>query len=122
MTEVIQWRNPDWYCHGVLDGEIPVEWVFENEQALAFRPPPDHRNDQYATHLLVIPKRHVVTLLELGIADGELLAGLMGAVQGAAHALGLDSDAHGFILRANVLPPYQHTGHIHLHILAGERA
>jgi len=119
MADAIRWKNPDWYCNGVLDGSKPVERVFENEQALAFHAPPDHHNEQFKTHVYVIPKRHVMTLLDLGIADGALLAGLLAAVQGAAHALGLDTAGNGFILRANVLPPHQHTGHIHIHILAG---
>ena len=121
MADAIRWKNSDWYCNGVLDGSTPVARVFENEQALAFHAPPDHHNEQFKTHVYVIPKRHVATLLDLGIADGELLAGLMAAVQGAAHALGLDTAGNGFQLRANVLPPDQHTGHIHLHLLSGQR-
>lgn len=121
MTQTIHWKNGDWYCHGVLDGALSVDRVYENEQALAFRAPPDHRNEAYDTHLIVIPKRHIVTLLDLGPADQQLITGLFDAVKGAARALDLDHDGRGFILRANVLPPQQHTGHIHLHMLSGAR-
>lgn len=113
------WKNDDWFCHGILDGSLPSEHVYENDAALAFRPPKGHRNKKYADHLIVIPKRHVETLLDLGGGDALLIAGIVDAIAGAARATGLDE--RGFFARANVLPPYQGTGHIHVHLLSGKR-
>jgi histidine triad (HIT) family protein len=115
-----EWKNPDWYCHGILDGTLPSDLVYENQHAVAFRAPKGHRNKKYDCHVIVIPRRHVETLLDIGPSDGELLAGLMDAIHGAAQALVLDK--RGFFVRANVLPPYQGTGHIHVHLLSGRRA
>ena len=67
-------------------------------------------------HVLVIPKRHVPTLLDPGPDDAPLVMALLDAVQGTARALGLETG--GFYLHINCLPPYQHTGHLHWHVRA----
>ena len=119
-TANVQWDRDDWYCHGVLDGALPVRRIHETEETLAFWAPDGHRlNDEYETHIYVIPKRHVATVLDLRPEDAGLLQALFGTIQTVANKLELDK--RGFFIRANVMPPYQHTGHIHLHLLSGER-
>lgn len=119
-TSRANWTRDDWYCHGVLDGTLRVDRIYENDQALAFYSPPGHDlSDQYQTHVYVIPKQHVTTLLDLTSAHASLIQGLFDAIQAVAAKLGLDE--RGFFVRWNVMPPYQHTGHIHLHLLSGER-
>jgi histidine triad (HIT) family protein len=112
------WKNQDWFCHGILDGTIAVERVYENAEAVAFRAPPGHRNRKYAQHLIVIPRRHLETLLDLGGDGAAVASGLLDAVRGAAAAAGIDRT--GFFVRANVMPPYQGTGHVHMHLLSGK--
>jgi len=112
------WKKQDWFCHGILDGALPSESVYETGDVLAFRAPKGHRNKKYDQHIIVIPKRHVETLLDLGKDDASLAADLLGAIQATAIGCGLDRD--GFFVRANVLPPYQGTGHVHLHLLSGK--
>jgi histidine triad (HIT) family protein len=102
----------------VLTGEQPVERVYENEHVLAFHVREEERKKKRAVHVIVIPKRHVPTLLDLGPGDAPLVMALLEAVQGVARALGLD--ASGFYLRVNCLPPYQHTGHLHWHVIANQ--
>lgn len=119
-TASVKWSRDDWYCHGVLDGTLPVERIYENAEALAFYSPPGHDlSDKYETHIYVIPKRHVLTLLDLTPGDSVLIQGLLDAIQTVARTVGLDE--RGFFVRWNVMPPYQHTGHIHIHLLSGER-
>ena len=110
------WTRSDWYCEGVLSGRDPVARVYENDQALAFHVSGERRQPGRAAHVMVIPRRHVPTLLDLGLDDAPLVMALLDAVQGAARTLGLDRG--GFYLRVNCLPPYQHTGHLHWHLIA----
>ena len=112
------WARPDWYCQSVLSGAQPVERVYESEQVLAFHVRGERRKKRRAVHVMVIPKRHVPTLLDLGPGDASLVMALLEAVQGAARALGLDKS--GFYVRVNCLPPYQHTGHLHWHVIVDE--
>jgi histidine triad (HIT) family protein len=120
-TNSVKWQRDDWYCHGVLDGTLTVDRIYENDQAVAFWAPAGHHlNDEYEIHVYVIPKRHVTTILDLQPGDAALLLGLTEAIQAVSNKLNLAE--RGFFIRANVMPPYQHTGHIHLHLLSGERA
>jgi len=116
-ARTIAWKNADWFCFGILDGSVPVERLYESNLALAFVAPAGHRNKKYDVHVLVIPKQHVETLLD--VRDPVLAAALVDAIAEAARALRLEE--HGFFVRANVLPPYQGTGHAHLHLLSGKR-
>lgn len=115
---VMEWKNADWFCNGILDGTLPAERLYENWHALAVLAPKGHRNKKYDVHALVIPKQHVETLLDIE-SGSELPRALLEAVAAAARALHLDE--RGFFVRANVLPPYQGTGHAHIHILSGKR-
>jgi histidine triad (HIT) family protein len=118
-TESVKWQREDWHCQ-VVNGTFPVERIYENDEAIAFWSPPGHDlNDQYETHIYVIPKRHIATLLDLKPEHAAVMQGLLEAIQTVSRQLGLDE--RGFFIRANVMPPYQHTGHIHLHLLSGER-
>jgi histidine triad (HIT) family protein len=109
----VSWERPDWYCQEILNGRTAVSHVYENDHALAFHAPNRGRNQ--SVHVLVIPKQHVETLLDLGPDDATLVMALLDAVQGTARALRLDQS--GFYLRINCLPPYQHTGHLHWHVI-----
>ncbi|MDH5297233.1 MAG: HIT domain-containing protein, partial [Nitrospirota bacterium] len=45
------------FCQ-IVEGNIPAKTLYENEHAMAF----DDINPQARVHMLVIPKRHVVSL------------------------------------------------------------
>ena len=119
-TSNVQWQRDDWHCQ-VVRGEFPVDRIYEDDSTLAFWSPHGHQIDEdYDTHVYVIPKRHVTTILDLTPEDAPLLQALFSTINLVAQKLGLGE--RGFYIRANVMPPFQHTGHIHIHLLAGERA
>lgn len=119
-TAKVTWQRDDWYCHGVLDGTLAVQRIYENDDVVAFHAPAGHQlNEEYDVHVYVIPKRHITTVLDLRPEDSALVMRLLEAIQTVAAMLELDE--RGFYIRANVMPPFQHTGHIHIHLLSGER-
>lgn len=65
-------------------------------------------------HVVVIPKRHVASILAPEAMDGVLLTSMVQAVQEAARALGLDQT--GFYVRTNAAAPGV-TPHMHWHII-----
>lgn len=100
----------DWYCEDVLSGKIEVKKVWEDERVLAF-----HRPEPLAPiHVVVIPKKHVPSLLDPSALDGELLSSMVKAIQHTARELGLDKS--GFFVRANAAGPGV-TPHMHWHII-----
>lgn len=102
------------FCKMVA-GEIKPDIVYENDQILAFR---DIR-PQAPTHILIIPKRHIATLDDLGPENAALAGELLFAVQHVAKLENL-ADGHRTVIncRAN---GGQEVYHLHLHLLGGRR-
>lgn len=109
MSERLPTKRRDWYCEDVLSGKLPVKRVWEDEHVLAFH----HPMPQSEIHVVIIPKKHVVSLLDPQALDGELLISMLRAVQEVAHTLSLDDK--GFQLQANAAAPGV-TPHMHWHL------
>ena len=103
--------KPDWYCDEVIPRLIDIEVVTETEHVLAFRPPiPGFGRE----HVIVVPKQHVRSLLEL---DADTATRLLAVVQRVAQ--GVVERQGGCQVLTN-LGDEQHNRHLHLHIAAGE--
>ncbi len=101
------------FCR-IAAGEIPATRVAETGEVLAFR----DVNPQAPTHVLLIPKHHVVaSAAELGAAHGALLGELFALAAKIARDEKLEQ---GWRLVTNVGP---HAGqtvhHLHVHLLGG---
>jgi histidine triad (HIT) family protein len=117
------WEKPDpeHTFRGRLDGTRAKadEVVYEDDDVFAFRHNVDpSREEWWEVHVVIIPKKWVPTLLDFGIGDAKLWARLVAGIQRVALLLGLYEK--GFMIRMGVLPPYQHTEHVHIHILSGK--
>jgi histidine triad (HIT) family protein len=100
----------------IIDGEIPSKLVYENDDVIAFH----DLNPQAPTHILVIPRKHISTLLDSTDGDTELLGKLQAAAIEIARQQELDQD--GFRLVTNCLEGAgQSVFHIHVHLLGGRR-
>jgi len=98
----------------IVAGQIPAETVYEDDEILAFR----DINPQAPVHVLVIPKRHVATLNDIGESDADLMGKLALAAVKVAKAEGLDS--RGYRLVTNCLEEAgQAVFHLHTHLLGG---
>jgi histidine triad (HIT) family protein len=100
----------DWYCEDVLSGNLEVRRLWEDERVLAFH----HPQPVAEIHVVVIPKRHVPSILDPLAIDGALLASMVAAIQHTAQELGLDHA--GFYVRCNAAAPGV-TPHMHWHIV-----
>ncbi len=73
---------------------------------------------QAPTHILVIPRKHIATLLDTEPADSALLGRMQATAIELARTEGLAKD--GFRLVTNTLAQAgQSVFHIHLHLLGG---
>ena len=103
----------DIYCDWILSGKLPVEVVAETEEVLAFH----HSRPFWPVHLVVIPKAHTPSLVDLGEGGEELLAKIMKVVrQLAAQA----TEEHGACRVLTNLGEYQDSKHLHFHICSGD--
>ncbi len=113
--------DPDHTFRGRLDGTRAKadEIVYQDDRVFAFRHNVDPSKEEWwEIHVVIIPKKWFPTLLDLTLGDAEIWHALISGIQKVALTLGLHEK--GFMIRMGVLPPYQHTEHIHIHILAGK--
>ena len=99
----------------IIAGEIPSTKVYEDAYTYAFR----DINPQAPTHILVIPKKHVASIAEIGeLQDEEAAACLRAVAQIASDA----SLSGGFRVISNCGPDAcQSVPHLHFHILGGRK-
>lgn len=83
----------DFYCDEVLSGRTLVEKVFETENVLAYH----HTRPYYPVHIVVIPKKHISSLLTLEQSDNELLIELMDVVKKWHHKCNLSMELAGYL-------------------------
>lgn len=103
----------DFYCDEVLSGRTVVDVVRETATVLAFH----HTRPFWPVHIVVVPKRHVPSLVDLGDAGPDLLADLMGVVRDVAREV---TEAHGAARVLTNLGAYQDSKHLHFHVNSGE--
>lgn len=99
----------------IIRGEVPARIVHDDEMCLAFH----DVAPQAPTHVLVIPKRPIASLAEIGPADAGLLGHLVVVATQIAARLGLGD---GYRLVVNCGPDGgQSVDHLHVHLLGGRR-
>jgi histidine triad (HIT) family protein len=118
-----EWEKPDptHTFRGRLDGTRAKadEVVYQDDDVFAFKHNVDpSREEWWEIHVVIIPKKWVPTLLDIGLGEAAIWNKLIGGIQKVATALNLYEK--GFMIRMGVLPPYQHTEHVHIHILSGK--
>ncbi|MGZ8582238.1 MAG: histidine triad nucleotide-binding protein [Actinomycetota bacterium] len=94
--------------------EIPAEIVRESDRVVAFR----DMNPQAPTHILLIPKEHVISLADLSDHHGDVLIDIAQAATQLARAEGIADS--GWRLVSNVgVDAGQTVFHLHFHLLGG---
>lgn len=100
------------FCR-MASGEVPVPKLHDDDLVFAIR----DIAPQAPTHVLVVPKAHVVSAAQLTEADAPLLGRLFSVAAELARADGVDG---GFRLVTNVGPDGgQSVAHLHVHLLGG---
>ena len=98
----------------IVNKEIPAKIILEDEQILAF----EDINPQAPVHLLIIPKKHFSTLLEIENGDHALIGSIFGVANQLVRERKLDES--GFRIVANCgAEAGQSVFHIHYHLLGG---
>lgn len=96
----------------IVKGEIKNEKIVDDDLVLAF----DDVNPVAETHVLIIPKKHVDSVLAVGAGDGDMLV----AMNQAVAKIVSDRKLSAFRLAFNG-GKFQHVPHLHMHLLAGSK-
>lgn len=104
--------SDDFYCDEAISGRTPVDVVIETDDVLAFH----HTRPFWPVHIVVVPKQHVPSLTDLGVASNELLAKVMEVVRQVA--ADVESEQGACRVLTN-LGRYQDSKHLHFHVNSG---
>lgn len=104
---------PDCIFCRIIRGEAPAKKVYEDELVFVF----EDINPQAPTHVLIIPKKHIVGLKEAQAEDAEIIGYLHLVAAQIARQRGVED---GYRTVFNVGPRAgQSVFHLHLHLLGG---
>jgi len=100
----------------VVAGEIPAEQVFADEQVVAFR----DIDPQAPQHILIIPRRHIPTALDLSEEDNALVGHIFQVAAKIARQLGFAEQGYRVVNNCNEQGG-QVVWHLHFHLLGGRQ-
>lgn len=103
------------FCE-IVAGRSPSRKVYEDEVVLGFH----DIHPQAPVHVLLIPKRHVTSLLEAAPGDDALLGSLVRRARDLAHELGVAGGGFRVVFNCGDDAGYS-VDHVHLHLLGGRR-
>ena len=104
--------DPDCIFCKIIEGQIPADIVFRNENVVAF----SDLNPQAPTHVLIIPTLHTENAASLAEISAAILAALFTAASEIAAERGLTGYRTVFNTGADA---GQSVFHAHLHLLGG---
>lgn len=98
----------------MASGQIKPNTVYEDSDVLAFR----DINPQAPVHILIIPKRHIATLNDLGHEDEAIIGKLFLTAARIANESGVAASGYRAVMNCNA-DAGQSVFHVHLHMLGG---
>jgi histidine triad (HIT) family protein len=94
--------------------ETPADIVYEDEEILAFK----DIHPIAPVHILVIPKKHISSIVEVKEEDTELMGKIIVAAKKIADELDISKDGYKLLFRVR-RHGGQEVSHIHLHLIGG---
>ena len=98
----------------IIQNKIPSKRVYEDESILAF----EDVSPQAPLHILIIPKKHIPTSLDIEEKDHELIGRMFQVANKIAIDRGVAERGFRIVMNCNS-EAGQTVFHIHLHLLAG---
>lgn len=109
----MDYQGNDFYCDVAIPGKIQLNIAYEDLDILAFH----HTRPHWPIHIVVIPKRHIPSLLAVMGSDYELLTRMMEVTRRIAREV---VDRHGAARVLTNLGTYQDSKHLHFHVCFGD--
>jgi histidine triad (HIT) family protein len=101
------------FCE-IVAGRIPAKVAYQDDDVLAFH----DINPQGPVHVLLVPKRHITSLLELTADDDDVVGTLVRKARDLAVELGLGERGFRLVFNCGDDAGYS-VYHIHLHLVGG---
>lgn len=100
----------------IIEGEVPSTKVYENEYVCAFK----DINPAAPVHVLIVPKKHIDSIMEVEAEDAVYLQEIVKAAQEIAKEAGIADEGFRLI---NNCGEYggQTVYHLHFHLIGGSK-
>jgi histidine triad (HIT) family protein len=98
----------------VATGEIDSKKVYEDADVVAFH----DINKKAPVHILIIPRRHIATLLDISSDDLGLIGKIVAIATQLAKEHGISESGFRLVMNCNK-DAGQSVDHIHMHLLGG---
>lgn len=99
----------------IVSGEISVPFIVESDHSVAFLDQAPMARD----HVLVVPKRHLSTIHDVGNNNAVLVADLIVTANKVADIQGITTSGYRIVTNVG-RDAGQTVFHLHLHVLGGE--
>ena len=103
------------FCQ-IVAGKIPGEILYQDEEVIAFR----DINPQAPAHLIIIPKRHIPSLVHLSEAESSLVGHMVNVANQLAKREGVSESGYRLVINCGEQGG-QLVPHLHLHLLGGRK-
>ena len=100
----------------IINKEIPSSIVYEDDEILAFR----DINPVAPVHILVIPKKHIDSLVELKKEDEEVVGRIYTVINKIAKQEKIDEKGFRVVVNCGE-DGMQEVKHLHFHLLGGKK-
>ncbi len=101
------------FCR-ILEGKISATILYQDDKIIALR----DIKPQAPTHILIIPKEHILSLAELGEGQKDLIAHLIYTANELARREGVAERGYRLVVNCG-REGGQEVPHLHLHLLGG---
>ena len=100
----------------ILNGEIPAEFTYQDNEIAAFR----DINPQAPTHILIIPRKHIERISDICEENSNLVGKMVLVAKKLAQDEGITKSGFRLVFNNN-RDAGQDVFHIHLHLLGGRK-
>ncbi len=100
----------------IVAGEIPADIRYQDEELIAF---PDI-NPLAPVHLLVIPRKHIPSLVDLAEGESSLIGEMAGVANQLAKKEGIAEKGYRLVINCG-RQGGQGVAHLHMHLLGGRQ-
>lgn len=99
----------------IVDGKIPCDKVYEDDQILAFK----DIHPKGPVHLLFVPKKHYATLNDIPEEDLNIVSHIFRNIQKLAEKFGVAQSGFRALVNTN-RDSGQEVFHVHWHLIGGK--
>ena len=100
----------------IVEKKIPSKIIHDDNFVTAF----EDNKPQAPTHILIVPKKHIMDINSITISDRELIGHLFYIAKKISEQNKLDSEGYRLVIN-NGVNAGQTIFHLHLHLLSGRK-